>query len=168
VANRDQTYVYLALGSNLGDRRENLHKALKELSAQVSIKKISSIYETPPWGYVDQPVFYNMVICGYTLLNPVQLLDFVKTIEHEMGRINTFRNGPRVIDIDILLFGEQKVNLENLEIPHPRMLERGFVLQPLAEIEPNLVIPGTKTRVLDFLQKIDQTGIQKLDSEKNN
>jgi len=158
----EQTYVFLALGSNLGDRCENLRRATKELSAQVSIKKISSIYETPPWGFVDQPVFYNQVISGYTLLNPLALLAFVKNIEQEMGRINTFKNGPRLIDIDILLYDEQHVNLENLEIPHPRMLERGFVLLPLAEIEPDLILPGTNTKVINYLQKIDQTGILKL------
>ncbi|HCS38830.1 MAG TPA: 2-amino-4-hydroxy-6-hydroxymethyldihydropteridine diphosphokinase [Anaerolineaceae bacterium] len=157
--------MILALGSNLGDRCENLRQALKEISTNLSITKTSSIYETPPWGYSDQPVFFNQVLSGITSLNPLDLLTFVKDIEQKMGRVNNFLNGPRLIDIDILLFGEQIINTENLEIPHPRMLERGFVLVPLAEIEPDLVIPGTNKRVAVFLQKVDQTGIQKLDSE---
>ncbi|MHB8087615.1 MAG: 2-amino-4-hydroxy-6-hydroxymethyldihydropteridine diphosphokinase [Anaerolineaceae bacterium] len=155
--------MILALGSNLGDRCENLRQALKEISTNLSITKTSSIYETPPWGYSDQPVFFNQVLSGITSLNPLDLLTFVKDIEQKMGRGNNFLNGPRLIDIDILLFGEQIINTENLEIPHPRMLERGFVLVPLAEIEPDLVIPGTNKRVSECLQKVDQTGIQKLD-----
>ena len=165
MTTNDQTCVILALGSNLGDRCENLRQALKEISTNLSITKTSSIYETPPWGYSDQPVFFNQVLSGITSLNPLDLLTFVKDIEQKMGRVNNFPNGPRLIDIDILLYGEQIINTENLVIPHPRMLERGFVLVPLAEIEPDLIIPGTNKRVAVFLQKVDQTGIQKLDPE---
>jgi 2-amino-4-hydroxy-6-hydroxymethyldihydropteridine diphosphokinase len=162
----EQTRVILALGSNLGERFENLHQALKDVSLRVSIIKTSSVYETPPWGYIDQPVFFNQVLSGYTSLNPVELLNFVKNIENNMGRVNNFQNGPRLIDVDILLFGEQIINSEILVIPHPRMLERSFVLLPLAEIEPDLIIPGTNKKVLELLQNVDKTGIRKLEFEK--
>jgi len=165
LAALDQTRVILALGSNLGDRCANLRQALEEISAQVSIDKTSSIYETPPWGYIEQPVFLNQVLSGWTSLNPTELLDFLKGIERKMGRVKNFKNGPRLIDIDILLFGEQIVDTEILVIPHPRMLERGFVLLPLSEIEPDLIIPGSNNNVADFLQKVDQTGILKIDPE---
>lgn len=158
--------MILALGSNLGERFENLHQALKDVSLRVSIIKTSSVYETPPWGYIDQPVFFNQVLSGYTSLNPVELLTFVKNIENNMGRVNNFQNGPRLIDVDILLFGEQIINSEILVIPHPRMLERGFVMLPLAEIEPELIIPGTNKKVLELLQSVDKTGIRKLEFEK--
>jgi 2-amino-4-hydroxy-6-hydroxymethyldihydropteridine diphosphokinase len=166
LATPEQTRVILALGSNLGDRCANLRQALEEISARVSINNTSSIYETPPWGYLEQPVFLNQVLSGWTSLNPAELLTFLKGIEREMGRIKNFKNGPRLIDIDILLFGEQIINTENLVIPHPRMLERGFVLLPLSEIEPDLIIPGTNKSVADFLQKVDQDGIFKIDPER--
>ncbi|MDP3449128.1 MAG: 2-amino-4-hydroxy-6-hydroxymethyldihydropteridine diphosphokinase [Anaerolineaceae bacterium] len=162
----DQTRVTLALGSNLGDRVENLQQALKDISLRVSIIKISSVYETPPWGYSDQPVFFNQVLSGNTSLNPVELLTFVKNIENSMGRVKNFQNGPRLIDIDILLFGEKIIDSEKLVIPHPRMLERSFVLLPLAEIVPELIIPGTNKKVLELLQNVAQTGIRKLEFEK--
>lgn len=161
----NQTCITLALGSNLGDRCANLCQALNELSAQVSINKTSSIYETPPWGFIEQPVFLNQVISGNTALSPHELLTFLKGIEQEMGRIKNFQNGPRLIDIDILLYGEKIIHTADLVIPHPRMLERGFVLLPLVEIEPELVIPGTNKSVFVFLQKTDQTGIFKISPE---
>lgn len=159
MVSHDQTQVFLALGSNLGDRCANLQQAQTELSANVVIEKASSIYETPPWGYLEQPVFLNQVISGFTTLNAQELLTFIKDIEREMGRIKNFKNGPRLIDIDILLFGDQIVDTENLVIPHPRMLERGFVLLPLSEIEPHMTIPGVKGDVSDFLKNVDQTNI---------
>ncbi len=166
MASPEQTRVILALGSNLGDRCANLQQALEEISARVSIGSTSSIYETPPWGYIEQPAFLNQVLSGMTSLNPTELLDFLKGIEHEMGRVKNFQNGPRLIDIDILLFGEQIVNTENLVIPHPRMLDRGFVLLPLSEIESELIIQGTNKSVADFLQNVDQEGIFKIDPER--
>lgn len=165
MAAPDQTRVILALGSNLGDRRANLRQALAEISSQVKADKTSSIYETPPWGYIEQPVFLNQVLSGWTSLNPTELLDFLKSIERKMGRVKNFKNGPRLMDIDILLFGKQIVNTETLVIPHPRMLERGFVMLPLSEIEPDLIIPGTDKSVVDFLKNVDQEGIFKIDPE---
>ena len=167
MAALDQTRVILALGSNLGDRRANLRQALEEISAQVSIDKTSSIYETPPWGYIEQPVFLNQVLSGQTSLNPTELLAFLKGIERKLGRVKNFKNGPRLMDIDILLFGNQIVNSETLVIPHPRMLERGFVMLPLSEIEPELIIPGTNKNVTELLCSVDQTGIHKLAPESS-
>lgn len=166
MAVNNPTCVYLALGSNLGDRSHNLQQALEKIAEKVSILKTSSIYETPPWGYFEQPVFYNQVLCGTTSLNPIELLAFIKEIEANMGRIKNFQNGPRLIDIDILLFSEQIVMTENLVIPHPRMLERAFVLLPLSEIEPDLLIPGTHNNISEHLLNVDQTGIHKLTLEK--
>ena len=162
----DQTSVILSLGSNLEDRCANLQQALVELSSQFLIEKASSVYETPPWGYLEQPLFLNQVVSGKTSLSPHELLVFVKEIETGMGRVKNFQNGPRLIDIDILLFGEQIINTEDLVIPHPRMQERGFVLLPLSEIEPDLTIPGTNNSVTDFLHKVDQTGIFKISPER--
>lgn len=160
-----QTMVWLALGSNLGDRFENLRQARKELSMQITLEKCSSIYETPPWGFEDQPAFLNQVVIGKTHLTPEDLLKFVKKIESDLGRILTFKNGPRLIDIDILLYADLVVEMENLIIPHPRMLERGFVLMPLAEIDPKLVIPGQSKTVLDYKQNTDCVGIKLFDPE---
>ncbi len=161
----DQISVYLAFGSNLGDRCDNLHMALEKLSEKVTIIRASSVYETPPWGYIEQPAFYNQVLYGKTLLTPSELLTFVKEIEEKMGRVKNFQNGPRLIDIDILLFAEKMVNTENLVIPHPRMGERAFVLLPLSEIEPEMVIPGINKSVSALLRQVDQTGIHKLAPE---
>lgn len=162
-----RTRVWLALGSNLGDRLENLCQAREELSTQVTLEKCSSIYETPPWGFEDQPAFLNQVVIGNTHLTPEDLLKFVKKIESDLGRILTFKNGPRLIDIDILLYGDQVVEMDNLIIPHPRMLERGFVLMPLAEIDPNLVIPGQSKTILDYQQNADCVGIKLNDPEES-
>ena len=156
--------VFLALGSNLGDRIDHLNLARKELSGEVKIIKESGIYETPPWGFVDQPAFLNQVLSAETSLSAHDLLVFVKNIEKQMGRVETFRNGPRVIDIDILLYGDLEIQTSDLTIPHPRMLERGFVLVPLAEIAPQLIVPGQTLTVTDHLNKVDQKGIRKLET----
>ncbi len=135
------TPVYLGLGSNLGDRYGRLIEALDRLQAGVALEAISSIYETEPWGYADQPRFLNAVCRGETALSPRELLDRVKTIEAEMGREPTFRYGPRAIDIDILLYGETVLEQDDFSIPHARLHERDFVLAPLNEIAPEVVHP---------------------------
>ncbi len=157
-----KTELFLALGTNLGDRLLNLETAKTKLSTKIAITQSSSVYETPPWGYLPQPAFLNQVLKASNLLDPFELLQFVKGIEQKMGRAKTFRNGPRLIDIDILVFGDQVIDTPDLVIPHPRMLERGFVLVPLAEIAPDLIIPGTQLSIKDHLQKIDQDGIHKI------
>lgn len=134
--------IYLGIGTNLGDKYSNLEQALNFLSEKVDILKKSSIYETEPVGFKDQPMFLNMVIEGETDLSPYDLLCFTQSIERKMKRIKTLINGPRIIDIDILLYEDKKIEMENLIIPHPRMLERAFVMVPLYEVSPNLVISG--------------------------
>lgn len=157
--------VFLALGSNLGDRLVNLETAILELSGLFDLEKKSPVYETPPWGYEQQPSFLNQVISGKTGLTPQALLKFAKEIEHKMGRQETFRNGPRVIDIDILVFGDLTLNTPDLVIPHPRMAERAFVLVPLVDIAPQLLIPGQKLQAIDLLQTLDRSGIQKISAD---
>lgn len=157
-----ETDVFLALGSNLGDRLVNIETARIELSTETMIKQLSSVYETPPWGFLSQPAFLNQVLEASTSLDPYELLKYVKEIEQKMGRTKTFRNGPRVIDIDILVYGNQSIDTPDLVIPHPRMLERGFVLVPLAEIAPDLVITGTSLSIKEHLLKIDPEDLQQI------
>jgi 2-amino-4-hydroxy-6-hydroxymethyldihydropteridine diphosphokinase len=132
--------VYLSLGSNLGDRRQHLERAIAALEREnVRVKARSSIYETEPRDVSNQPWFLNMVIECETERFPLQLLAVLQRVEREMGRV---RRGvparePRLIDIDILLFGAVKMKTAKLEVPHPRMLERRFVLEPLLEIAPD-------------------------------
>src|SRR2546425_1293780 len=120
--------VYLALGSNQGDRRGHLAATLQRLRQYVEIETVSSLYETEPVGYLDQPRFLNIVCAGKTSLSPEDLLKHIKEIEVAIGRQPTFRNGPRTIDIDIILFDDVHATNEQLTIPHPRMAERAFVL----------------------------------------
>jgi 2-amino-4-hydroxy-6-hydroxymethyldihydropteridine diphosphokinase len=151
--------VFIALGSNIGDRAENLSKAITQLNSFVEVLEKSSVYETPPWGILEQPAFLNQVIRGKTDLSPEELLSSLKKIENEMGRVKTARNGPRIIDLDILLYDDAQISLPTLTIPHARMCERGFVLVPLAEIAPLRMIPGTGLSVEDFFSEVDKTGI---------
>jgi 2-amino-4-hydroxy-6-hydroxymethyldihydropteridine diphosphokinase len=130
--------VYLALGANLGDRRANLRAAVEQLGAEVQVERLSSLYETEPAYVLDQPRFLNMALRGHTALEPTALLAFLKQIERDLGRANGPRYGPRVIDLDILLYDNLALATAELTIPHPRMAERPFVLVPLAEIAPEL------------------------------
>jgi len=152
--------VYIALGSNLGDRALNLSLARKLTAEFIADMQCSSIYETPPWGVLDQPYFLNQVIRGSTTLSPLRLLNRLKDIEHDMGREETVRFGPRLIDMDILLYGERVINYRRLQVPHPRMHERAFVLVPLAELSPGLVIPGFGLPVENLLTQLDTSGIK--------
>ena len=133
--------AYLGLGSNMGEREENLRQALTLLSLEVDLKQISSIYETEPVGYKEQPLFLNLVCHIATNLSPEQLLRLAKDIETRMGRLPSFPNAPRIIDIDILFYDDKIVESQDLTIPHPRLQHRGFVLIPLTEIAPDLVHP---------------------------
>jgi len=154
--------VYLALGTNLGDRETNLQQAIASLSPRVRVIRKSSVYATPPWGYTDQPEFLNQVIETDTLLQPLPLLHLLKSIEADMGREETFRNGPRLIDLDILFYGSVVVDGKILRIPHPRLQDRAFVLVPLAEIAPNFVHPVLNKTIQDLLEKVDPEGVRKL------
>lgn len=152
--------IYLALGTNLGSRSLNLVRACAALKKFVSVSRVSHIYETPPWGITDQPAFLNQVLEVTTELPPQELLTTVKQIEVDLGRVPAERYGPRLIDIDILLYGSQAVNTENLVIPHPRMNERAFVLVPLNELIPDVVPPGLEQTVSELLAGIDVSGIK--------
>ena len=154
--------IYLALGSNMGDRRGNLAAALQRLREVVEISTISSIYETEPVGYLDQPRFFNIVCYGKTALTAQELLNYVKDIEVAIGRQPTFRNGPRPIDIDIIFYDDLHITQDNLSIPHPRMAERAFVLVPLAEIAPDAVDPISGHTAGELLNSVSQDGVKKL------
>jgi 2-amino-4-hydroxy-6-hydroxymethyldihydropteridine diphosphokinase len=154
--------IYLALGSNLGDRVANLETARKSLAPRIEIVRESPIYVTPPWGYTDQPDFLNQVIEVDTLLHPIPLLHKLKKIETEMGRETTFRNGPRIIDLDILFYGQEVYEGENLQIPHPRLQDRAFVLVPLNDIAPDFVHPVLNQSVHEMLAKVDSSGVKLL------
>ncbi|HEV2582828.1 MAG TPA: GTP cyclohydrolase MptA [Ktedonobacteraceae bacterium] len=156
--------IFLALGSNLGDRRANLAAALQRLRNAVEISDISSVYETEPVGYLDQPRFLNMVLRGHSSLSPEALLAYVKTIEATLGRQATFRNGPRLIDIDILFYDDLLDVQEHLSIPHPRFSERAFVLAPLAEIAPDVIDPASGKSAQQLLDAVSQDGVQRLDN----
>jgi 2-amino-4-hydroxy-6-hydroxymethyldihydropteridine diphosphokinase len=153
--------VYLALGSNLGDRLANLKQAIAALPPQMEVKARSSIYETPPWGYEDQPKFLNQVIKAKTYLDPEPLLKHLKRLEVALGRKESFPNGPRLIDMDILFYDDLVLNGPPLTIPHPRLHERGFVLLPLMDINPQLVHPINKKSVREMLAVSDVKGIEK-------
>lgn len=136
--------VYLSLGSNAGDREAELQSAVARLaSKQFEILHISSVYETAPMYFREQENFLNMVVEGRTTLPPTDLLQRVLDIEQEMGRRRTVPNGPRLIDIDVLFFGECLVDTPQLRVPHPKLQERRFVLEPLVEIAPDLKHPVT-------------------------
>ena len=131
--------VYLALGSNIGDREQNLCEAIRLLgTANIRITKISSTYETEPVDYLEQPWFLNAVLEAQTAVPPTQLLGIVRAIESQMGSKKPFAKGPRLIDLDILLYDHETIATPDLQVPHPRMLQRNFVLVPLAEIAPTL------------------------------
>ncbi|MFW6201224.1 MAG: 2-amino-4-hydroxy-6-hydroxymethyldihydropteridine diphosphokinase [Gemmatimonadota bacterium] len=146
------TRVYLGLGTNRGERGENLRRALARLRRVVAIDALSSVYRSEPVGHRRQADFWNMVVRADTDLDPEPLLERLKGIERAMGRRATFPNAPRVIDLDILLYGDGVVRTPTLEVPHPRMLERGFVLRPLAELDPDRRHPVTGRTIAEHLR----------------
>ncbi|WP_342560775.1 2-amino-4-hydroxy-6-hydroxymethyldihydropteridine diphosphokinase [Psychrobacillus sp. FSL W7-1457] len=146
--------AYISLGSNIGNRLEYLQEAvglLKE-TQQIDVLKVSSVYETAPVGYVDQAAFLNIVVELKTLFTPHELLSKCNEIEDLLGRKRIVRWGPRTVDLDILLYNEENMKTEDLIIPHPRMAERGFVLVPLMELNPNIIDPRTKQAFSNLVQ----------------
>ncbi len=155
--------VYLSLGSNLGNRQENLDRALKLLSERMRMGKVSSIYDTEPIGPIDQPRFLNLAAEAFTNLKPEGLLMMVKGIEQKMGRYS--RSGePRIIDIDIIFYGDQVIDTPELKIPHPEMSRRSFVLMPLTEIAPDFIHPVLKKSVKELNKAIkEKQGVMKFE-----
>ena len=162
----EKRIAYLCLGSNLGDRAGTMAKAVG-LIARAGLKIIarSSLYETPPWGPVPQGPYLNMVVAVETELSARELLNMLLGVEHAFGRDRTreVRFGPRTIDIDILLFGEEVIAEPDLEIPHPRMMQRAFALIPLAELAPDLKVQGVPIR--EALEALDRSGIVRVEPQ---
>lgn len=152
-----QHKVFIALGTNLGDRQVQLAQARGRLAEAIDIDQVSPIYETDPWGYEEQPDFLNQVLSGRTALSPAALLTFVKSLEVDLGRQPTFHYGPRAIDIDILVYDEVVMRAPNLTVPHPKLAERAFVLVPLRDIAPDLTIPGEDRTVEMLYQALEDT-----------
>ena len=143
--------AYISIGSNLGDREENCKQALRLLQANgILIKKQSRMYETEPWGIKDQPKFINMAIETETDKKPEELLRVLKEIEKEIGRTETTKWGPRIIDLDILFYDDLILKIPGIEIPHPLLHEREFVLKPLCEITPDKKHPVTGKTVREM------------------
>jgi len=151
--------IYLSLGTNMGDRTANLRLAHAELPPEIQVSLASSTYETEPWGFPDQPSFLNQVVQAHTRLSPPALLATLKGIESSLGRRPTFRYGPRLIDLDILLYGNLVIDTPILTIPHPRLTQRAFVLVPLAEIAPDLIHPILGQSIRQLLTQVDTSGV---------
>lgn len=151
--------VYIALGSNLGDRARHMREALQRLEPGVVVEALSPIYETEPQYVREQPAFCNAVVRVRTDLSPEKLLAHLKSVEEAVGRTKTFRNGPRVIDLDIVLYDDQQMDSPSLTIPHPRMHERAFVLAPLTDIAPDLVHPRLRLTMRYLFKKISSRGV---------
>lgn len=151
--------VYIALGTNLGDRMANFNEAIRALKEVVDVCRTSPVYETPPWGYLDQPMFLNQVLEVETDLSPQDLHSHTKQIELEVGRTKTFQYGPRIIDLDILFFDDLMIDSESLKIPHPRIEGRGFVLVPMADLAPDFVHPILGKTIRQLCEESDRSGI---------
>ncbi|MFZ9096571.1 MAG: 2-amino-4-hydroxy-6-hydroxymethyldihydropteridine diphosphokinase [Methylophilaceae bacterium] len=158
--------VYLGLGSNQSDPINQIKNAT-ELIEKIETSKItkkSSLYESLPVGYLDQPNFINQVISLQTSLSPAELFERFQQIEFQLKRVKKIVNGPRTIDIDILLFNQEIILTKDLTIPHPRMLDRAFVMIPLLEIEPNILVPKI-SNLKEILGKLDKKTLTKIDDQ---
>ncbi|MFQ5586355.1 MAG: 2-amino-4-hydroxy-6-hydroxymethyldihydropteridine diphosphokinase [Thermodesulfobacteriota bacterium] len=149
------TTVFVGIGSNMGDKGKNCQRALALLGEKCILRKVSSLYETEPWGNSEQEDFVNCVVEVATSLGVRRLLSLVKGIETSLGRITTSKWGQRTIDLDILLYGDMVVEEEGLKIPHPFLHQRAFVLVPLAEIAPTLLHPLLNKSPVELLSELD-------------
>lgn len=145
--------VYLSIGTNIGEREDNLRRAVRLLAEQVKVETVSAVYETAAVGFTDQADFLNIAVHVKTALSPLAMLDVCQAIENELGRVRTVRWGPRVIDLDILLYNNENMNTERLILPHPRMYERAFVLIPLFDVVATQSEQLTKAR--DIVMQMD-------------
>jgi 2-amino-4-hydroxy-6-hydroxymethyldihydropteridine diphosphokinase len=152
--------VYLGLGTNQGDRLANLQAARLALAPSVRLLAASPIYETEPWGFLEQPAFLNQALKAETGLPPLDLLAYLKDLELQLGRQPNFRYGPRLIDIDILLYDDLALCLPGLEIPHPRLAARSFVLVPLVDLAPDLHYPGNGHTLEELLEQAGRAGVR--------
>lgn len=150
-----QVTAYLGLGSNLGDREANLATALGLVAQRTHLLVVSSFYETAPWGYTDQPDYLNCACAITTSSGPLELLGVTQGVEKEIGRRPSFRFGPRLIDVDILLYGKRRHASPDLEIPHPRLAQRAFALVPLAEIAPAVTHPVLQRTVAELAEAVE-------------
>lgn len=154
--------MYLGLGTNLGDRARHLRAVLAELRATVHIDAVSDVYETEPFGHVEQPVFWNMAVRATTSLSAPELLTALQRAERATGRTPTFRMGPRVIDVDLLLYAGQRITEPGLAVPHPGLLDRAFVLRPLIDLDAALRHPVSGVRLADRLAELESGGATSL------
>lgn len=154
--------VYLSLGSNMGDRQLYLEEAMNLLGQieSIEIRKVSSFYETVPVGYLDQDLFLNVAVEIETILKPEALLEACQSVEHKLHRKRLIRWGPRTVDVDIIFYDDIKLVSENLEIPHPRALERAFVMWPIYEIAEDLIVQNRMIK--DIVKTLPKEGIRKL------
>ncbi|MBN1779962.1 2-amino-4-hydroxy-6-hydroxymethyldihydropteridine diphosphokinase [bacterium] len=152
--------AFLGLGTNQGDRIKTLDRAVKNLGAYSCITslRVSPLYETAPWGLKDQPGFINQVVEIVTGCGPYDLLSIAFALENAAGRERTVRWGPRTLDVDILLFGKLRMQDEGLRIPHPHLAERRFVLRPLADLAPDLWVPGHNRTARELLDRCNDDG----------
>lgn len=161
--------VFLSIGSNVGNRVENCRRAVEELGGNNRIRliSVSSLYETEPIGYEDQPLFINLAVKIETTLTPSALLQTIKTIERKLGRVETFRWGPRIIDIDIIIYDNLVISDRHLVLPHPRMQERAYVLIPLLELDKNLKHTVTGKTLDEMIKELpNNKSVRKLENEE--
>jgi 2-amino-4-hydroxy-6-hydroxymethyldihydropteridine diphosphokinase len=162
IAYRRSVRAYVGLGANLGDREGTIGRAvgLLDATAGIRVRRVSTLRETEPWGPIEQPPFLNGVAALETDLEPRELLDVLLDIEQRLGRVRGERYGPRTIDLDLLLYGEVVVDEPGLAVPHPRLHERRFALEPLAELAPDALVPGrgTASRLLAALDRPRESG----------
>lgn len=156
--------VFIAIGSNLGDREENLKEAIRlaEAGGGLSVVRVSSFYESEPWGVTEQPRFVNAVFEARTSLSARGLLRYLKEIEKKMGRAPAEKWGPRLIDMDIIFYGNMVIKEDDFEVPHPRAHERSFVMIPLVEIAPDVAHPVLRRTASEIADGLDRTGLKRI------